>query len=42
MKKRGDSLAREFNLTYREKLLDDEILIEGESLFGKESEQSKA
>jgi putative ABC transport system permease protein len=37
LKRRGDSLAREFNLTYREKLLDDEILIEGESLFGKES-----
>lgn len=37
LKKRGDSLAREFNLTYREKLLDDEILVEGESLFGQES-----
>lgn len=38
-KKRGDSLAREFNLTYRETLLPDEILVEGDSLFGaKESE----
>jgi putative ABC transport system permease protein len=36
-KKRGDSLAREFNLTYREKLLEDEIFIEGDALFGKES-----
>lgn len=40
MKKRGDSLAREFNLTYREKLLEDEILIEGHSLFGEKSRQS--
>ena len=32
--KRGDSLAREFNLTYRETLLPDEILSEGNSLFG--------
>ena len=39
MKKRGDSLAREFNLTYRTKLLDDEIFVEGTSLFGNESEQ---
>ena len=31
---RGDSLAREFNLTYRETLLSDEILVEGPSLFG--------
>ena len=37
MKKRGDSLTREFNLTYRAQLLDDEILIEGNSLFGKET-----
>jgi len=36
LRKRGDSLAREFNLTYREKLLDDEKFIEGHSLFGKE------
>lgn len=35
-KKRGDSLAREFNLTYREQLLEDEIVIKGGSLFGKE------
>ncbi|MCP4339916.1 MAG: FtsX-like permease family protein [Desulfobulbaceae bacterium] len=37
LKKRGDSLTREFNLTYRAQLLDDEILIEGNSLFGKET-----
>jgi len=36
LKKRGDSLAREFNLTYRAKLLEDEILTGGSSLFGKE------
>ncbi|MGB3221317.1 MAG: FtsX-like permease family protein [Desulforhopalus sp.] len=35
-RKRGDNLTREFNLTYREKLLDDEIIIKGDSLFGKE------
>lgn len=35
-KKRGDSLSREFNLTYREKLLPDEALVAGESLFGRE------
>lgn len=34
MKKRGDSLAREFNLTYRQRLLDDEILVQGKSLYG--------
>ena len=31
---RGDSLVREFNLTYRNELLDDEALIKGNSLFG--------
>ena len=40
MKKRGDSLAREFNLTYREKLLDDERFVEGHSLFAKENEKT--
>ncbi len=39
-KKRGDSLTREFNLTYRQKLLDDEILIEGYDLFGTVQEKS--
>ncbi len=34
LKKRGDSLAREFNLTYREKLLVDEVFTDGDSLFG--------
>lgn len=33
IKKRGDSLAREFNLTYRETLLEDEVLEEGSTLF---------
>ncbi len=32
--KRGDSLTREFNLTYREGLLRDEVLGSGASLFG--------
>ena len=41
LKKRGDSLAREFNLTYRVKLLEDEIFTEGNSLFGTESEQNE-
>ena len=40
IKKRGDSLAREFNLTYRQQLLSDEVLIKGDSLFGRVSEQS--
>jgi putative ABC transport system permease protein len=31
-KRRGDNLARTFNLTYRNYLLDDEVLIEGDSL----------
>lgn len=34
LKKRGDSLAREFSLTYRETLLADEIVVAGEGLFG--------
>ena len=34
LKKRGDSLAREFNLTYRDGLLGDEVLAEGQSVFG--------
>lgn len=37
LKKRGDSLAREFSLTYRETLLADETLVAGESLFGLQS-----
>jgi putative ABC transport system permease protein len=32
--KRGDNLSREFNLSYREQLLDDEILVKGSSMFG--------
>jgi putative ABC transport system permease protein len=31
--KRGDNLAREFNLTYREGLLDDERIVSGKKLF---------
>ncbi|MGB3209767.1 MAG: FtsX-like permease family protein [Desulforhopalus sp.] len=39
LKKRGDSLAREFNLTYRTGLLEDEIFTEGDSLFGNDAPQ---
>ncbi|MGW8194239.1 MAG: ABC transporter permease [Desulforhopalus sp.] len=39
VQKRGDSLAREFNLTYRGNLLDDEVLIAGEKLFGRDHEE---
>ncbi len=31
--KHGDNLAREFNLTYRENLLEDERIVEGKSLY---------
>lgn len=34
LEKRGDNLSREFNLSYREELLEDEALQEGDSLFG--------
>ncbi|HUI46044.1 MAG TPA: FtsX-like permease family protein [Nitrospirota bacterium] len=34
--KHGDNLAREFNLTYRENLLEDERLVEGQGLFRKD------
>ncbi len=34
--KRGDNLGREFNLTYREQLLEDEKIITGSSLFRKD------
>jgi putative ABC transport system permease protein len=34
VERRGDSLAREFSLTYRDHLLDDEKLIAGQGLFG--------
>jgi putative ABC transport system permease protein len=33
LKKKGDNFAREFNLTYRDYLLEDEVLSRGESLF---------
>jgi len=35
-KKRGDNLTREFNLTYRDGLLDDEVLVEGKSVLDEE------
>ncbi|MFZ4857308.1 MAG: ABC transporter permease [Desulfuromonadaceae bacterium] len=35
-KKRGDNMGREFNLTYREQLLDDERIISGNALYRKE------
>ncbi len=35
LQRRGDSLAREFSLTYRDSLLDDELLVAGEALFGR-------
>jgi len=34
--KRGDNLSREFNLTYRDTLLDDERIIAGKSLYQKD------
>ena len=36
LKKRRDNLAREFNLTYRDALLEDEILVAGKRLFRKD------
>jgi putative ABC transport system permease protein len=36
--KRSDNLAREFNLTYRHNLLEDERMLQGPSLFGKKQE----
>ncbi len=36
-KPRGDSLTREFNLTYRDSLLPDEELLQGKGLFAKDS-----
>ena len=37
LQRRRDNLSREFNLTYRDYLLDDEQLLEGNSLFGDRS-----
>jgi putative ABC transport system permease protein len=34
--KRGDNLGREFNLTYRDSLLDDERIVSGKSLYQKD------
>ncbi|HKJ63785.1 MAG TPA: FtsX-like permease family protein, partial [Desulfopila sp.] len=34
LRKKRDNFAREFNLTYRDDLLEDEQLLEGKSLFG--------
>jgi len=36
-RRRGDSLTREFNLTYRETLLSDEAIQEGKTLFTKDA-----
>lgn len=36
-KRKSDNLGREFNLTYRQSLLDDEIIASGDSLFGSAS-----
>ncbi len=33
-KRRSDNLGREFNLTYRETLLEDEVITDGQKLFG--------
>jgi putative ABC transport system permease protein len=33
-KRKSDNLGREFNLTYREDLLKDEIIVKGDALFG--------
>ena len=38
-KRKRDNLAREFNLTYRDFLLDDEQLLAGNSLFGEQTEE---
>ncbi len=38
-KRRGDNMSRAFNLTYRDELLEDEILIKGESLFDKNRQE---
>jgi putative ABC transport system permease protein len=40
--KRGDSLAREFSLTYRDTLSADEILVEGPDLFGENNRPATA
>jgi len=40
-KRRGDRLSREFNLTYRDQLLADEMLTAGETLFGLGNDQSQ-
>jgi putative ABC transport system permease protein len=36
-KERGDSLTREFNLTYRDTILDDEVVRDGTALFRKDA-----
>lgn len=40
-KKRGDSLAREFNLTHRDTLLPDEKITAGKSLYGRKNETGR-
>jgi len=34
-KRKSDNLGREFNLTYREELLKDEIIVKGDTMFGR-------
>lgn len=38
--RRSDSLSREFNLTYRNELLDDELIIAGQSIYGSDKSNS--
>ncbi|MGE0084260.1 MAG: ABC transporter permease [Desulfococcaceae bacterium] len=38
-RRRGDNMSRAFNLTYRDELLEDEILIKGKSLFEKDRQE---
>lgn len=40
-RRRGDNLGREFNLTYRDHLLEDERIIRGKSLYGSSGEGTR-
>jgi putative ABC transport system permease protein len=39
--KRGDNLARVFNLTYREHLLTDEVVLQGDFMFNKDRQKAQ-
>jgi len=39
LERKRDNLAREFNLTYRDYLLEDEQMLEGKTLFGSKTQQ---